>query len=346
MTQHATERGRRDGRLSMAATYATSSTQTAHAHRSFRVMGSAANITLVAPDAVAGHLDGLLDQAETRLRALESLWSRFRPASDVTRANLASGSPVTVHPDTIAVVLRAVEAWKQTRGLFDATVLAAAVRLGDTASLAGIHSDAFSVTTAKNLAPPISAAVIGVSGSIEVDRERNTVTVPAGAAIDLGGIGKGFAADLVAFEMILAGVAGVMVQVGGDLAVRGIPASGERWLVGIEDPTDQPRLIASLSLVIGGMSTSATGVRRWRSPGGETVHHLIDPSTSMPSATTLLSATVVAADAATAEAFATAAMMHDAPGAIAFLDSAGLPGLVVTRDVTTLRTRSLRAFAS
>ena len=169
--------------------------------------------------------------------------------------------------------------------------------------------------------------------------------MPAGAAIDLGGIGKGYAADLVSLDLIRAGATGAMVDIGGDLVVRGTPAVGERWIVGVQDPTDPPRLIASVALVLGGLATSGTTVRRWRSPTGETVHHLIDPSTAMPSTTSLLTATVVAADVATAEVFATAAMMHDGPQAVELIEAVGLAGLFVTRDGGVLRTRSLRAFS-
>ncbi|MCU1364458.1 MAG: thiamine biosynthesis lipoprotein ApbE [Ilumatobacteraceae bacterium] len=311
-----------------------------HAHRCFRAMGNTANITITSATADWGGADPvqLLDAAQQRLRDLESRWSRFLPDSDITRANQAAGSPVSVHADTVAVVLRSIEAWKQTRGLFDVTVLPALLHHGYT------HSQAAGAT-AGTLAPQITAQLIGVSGSISVDRTRSTLTVPAGAAIDLGGIGKGYAADLVSIDLINAGATGTMVEIGGDLVVRGTPAVGERWVVGVQDPTDPPRLIASVALVFGGVATSGTTVRRWRSPAGETVHHLIDPSTAMPSTTSLLTATVVASDVATAEAFATAAMMHDGPQAVELIEGVGLAGLFVTRDGGVLRTRSLRAFS-
>ena len=315
-----------------------------HAHRSFRVMGSPANVTLTSVSAWAGvSANVLLDLAEARLRELEQHWSRFLPDSDITRANLAAGSPVTVHSDTLDVVARAVEAWKQTGGLFDVTVLPALLHHGYRASRDSGSRD--SAAEHRTITPAITAQLIGVTGSIVIDRGRSTLTVPAGGAIDLGGIGKGFAADRVSVELIRAGASGVMIDIGGDLVVRGIPASGDRWLVGVEDPVDPPHLVSSLALVIGGVATSGTTVQRWTSPTGQTVHHLIDPATANPSTTSLLTATVLASDAATAEVFATAAMMHDGPAAIEMLDSVGLAGLLVARDGATLRTRSLRSFA-
>ena len=297
-------------------------------------------LTSESPNWAGVGADALLDLAESRLRELERRWSRFLPDSDITRANHAAGSPVTVHRDTLEVVARAVEAWKQTGGLFDATVLPALLHHGYTTSRAP-----GSASGRPTLAPLVTAQRIGVTGGILVDRERNMLTVPAGGAIDLGGIGKGYAADCVSAELIRAGASGAMVDIGGDLALRGLPTFGERWIVGVEDPTNPPHLITSVALVVGGVATSGTTVRRWMSPAGETVHHLIDPATAKPSTTSILTATVLASDASTAEAFATAAMMHDGPGAVEMLEATGLAGIVITRDGTPLRTRSLRAFA-
>jgi thiamine biosynthesis lipoprotein len=323
-----------------------------HAHRSFRVMGSSAHVTVTAhPDdrseSSTKSLDAHLDRAEARLRALESLWSRFVVGSDVCRANASAGGAVTVDAVTVAVVQRSIDAWKQTRGRFDITVLPALLHHGYIRSLNDHDADSRVSSHGSADIPGGDAprAAMGRTGAVEVDRRRNTIAVPAGAAIDLGGIGKGYAADLVAGELINAGVAGVMVDIGGDIAVRGLPATRERWLLGIENPTNAPHLISSVALVIGGMATSGITTRRWRSPQGVRVHHIIDPATAMPSTTTLLAATVVASDCTTAEVHATAAMMHDAPAAIALLDDAGLAGLLVTRDGVAVRTRSLRSFA-
>jgi len=299
------------------------------AQRLFRVMGCEAHVIVI------DGRDALLDQAEWRLRQLEGLWSRFVRDSDVTRANQAAGTAVDVHRETIEVVLRAVEAWKQTRGLFDITVLPALVHHGYTHSAASGEP-----------APRVREQMIGTSGKIVVDPARGIIKVPAGSAIDLGGIGKGFAGDLVAEELIRAGAAGAFVSIGGDIAVRGVAAIDDpAWVIGVEDPLTAPEAIAHLSIVSGGIATSGTTVRHWTSPDGQTAHHLIDPATARPARSTLLTATVLAADAATAEVFATAAMMGDGPSAVALLDAVGLAGLMVARDHTVYTTESWADFA-
>src|SRR5262249_47179486 len=163
-------------------------------------------------------------------------------------------------------------------------------------------------------------------GEIVVNPARGTIRVPAGSAIDLGGIGKGFAADLIADELVRGGAGGALVSIGGDMAVRGHGPVGGLWEVGVEDPLDAPQLIGRVHIVRGGVATSGTTVRRWTTSSGETAHHLIDPATALPASTSLLTASVIAADAATAEVFATAAMLSDGPAAVELLDSVGLAG--------------------
>jgi FAD:protein FMN transferase len=302
---------------------------TAPLQREFRVMGCASYVV------IHGGTIEMLDTAEARLRELESLWSRFRDDSDITRANRAAGAPVVVDGDTLAVVSRALDAWKQTEGRFDITMLPALVQAGYT------HS-----TVDHSAAPRVPGSRVGMSGWLEVDYAASTLTVPAGAAIDLGGIGKGFAADIVAEELIEAGAHGVIVNVGGDLRVLGTPLDDASWYLGVEDPHHVPNHVAVLRLEQGGLATSGTTIRRWTNSDGHQVHHLIDPRSGLPSTTRLLTATVIAADAATAEAFATAAMMLTGPEAVAMLDAVGLAGVAVETDGTAHRTSTLKDFES
>ena len=295
--------------------------------RDFRIMGCQAHIVL------HGGTEEMLDGAERRLQQLESLWSRFVDESDITRANRAEGRAVVVHEDTLAVVSRALDAWRQTDGRFDITVLPALIGHGYT------HS-----ATTHVAAPRVPGTRVGQSAWVKVDYAQSTLTVPATTAIDLGGIGKGFAADIVAEELIEAGALGALVNLGGDLVVLGRPSDDASWYLGIEDPSNPPNHVALLRLDSGGVATSGTTVRRWSTDDGGSAHHLIDPAQARPSTTTLLTATVIAADAATAEAFATAAMMLEGPAAVAMLERVGLAGLVVAAGGEVLRTITLKDF--
>lgn len=308
---------------------ASTTTHDGPVQREFKVMGCRSFVVVHGGDA------GLLDVAEARLRQLESWWSRFLADSDITLANQAAGQPVVVHEDTLAIVARAVMAWRQTDGRFDITMLPALLQHGYT------HS-----TTTHAAAPAVPGLRVGLSSMLSWDYEASTLTVPANAAIDLGGIGKGMAADIVAEELIEAGANGVVVNVGGDFVVLGTPSDDESWYVGIEDPRNPPAHIAVLRMQCGGVASSGTTIRNWQREDGSTAHHLIDPSSLRPSTSGVINATVLAADAATAEAFATAAMMLPGPAAVAMLERTQLAGLVVDADGNVYTTSTLKDFAA
>ncbi len=295
--------------------------------REFKVMGCRSFVV------VHGGDEAMLDTAEARLRELESWWSRFLDDSDITRANRSAGTPVSVHEDTLAVVSRAVLAWRQTSGRFDITVLPALLQHGYT------HS---SVTHSP--APLVLGERVGFSAMISWDYAASTLTVPANTAIDLGGIGKGMAADIVAEELIEAGATGAVVNVGGDLVVLGTPDDDESWYMGIEDPRNPPEHVAVLRMQCGAMASSGTTIRHWTRPDGTTAHHLIDPFSQRPTDSGLINATVLAADAATAEVFATSAMMLPAPAALEMLEQSGLAGLMVDNEGVVHATSTLKDF--
>jgi thiamine biosynthesis lipoprotein len=115
--------------------------------------------------------------------------------------------------------------------------------------------------------------------------------------------------------------------------------------LGVQDPFDTAAHRALLDVRRGGIATSGTAIRRWSTAAGETAHHLIDPRTAEPASTSLLTATVLAADAATAEVFATAAMVvGDGPAAVRLLDEVGLAGIMFASDGREHRSARLEDF--
>lgn len=246
------------------------------------VMGTTASITLVGGDA------GSLVAAERRLRSLEERWSRFLPTSDVSRLNSGAGRPVAVHDDTGLLVERAVDGWRSTDGRFDPTVLAAVVGAGYVGDLRT------SVPCPGEPGPP----GVGMAG-VEVDRAAGTVRMPAGCGIDPGGIGKGLAADLVAFDLRRGGASGGCVNIGGDLRLWGQAPHGGRWRVDLGDRT--------VEVAGGGVATSGSSRRRWEADG-ETFHHVIDSSTGRPTASGTTAVTVIAPSGWRAECCSTALM--------------------------------------
>ena len=167
-------------------------------------------------------------------------------------------------------------------------------------------------------------------GADDVVVDDSSVTLPDGIGFDPGGIGKGLAADLVSAEVIAAGAAGVCVDVGGDLRVRGSGPGGGNWTISIDHPR-HPAPLALVGLVDGAVATSTTLLRRWR-VGGEYRNHLIDPRTGRSTDSPIELCSVVAADAWVAETLAKATLIRGGPHPFDLVDGTGAEALVVGTD--------------
>ncbi len=170
--------------------------------------------------------------------------------------------------------------------------------------------------------------------------------VPRGVEIDLGATAKALASDLAAAAALeAAGSGGVLVSLGGDIAVAGGGPS-EGWAVQTSEDSGAPIDDGeeTISIQSGGIATSSTTVRRWTC-GGAVLHHIIDPATGMPAAGPWRTASVVAGSCVDANIAATAAIvMGDA--AIRWLEANRLPARLVDRDGAVRRTAGWPALRS
>ncbi|MFN8222275.1 MAG: FAD:protein FMN transferase [Gaiellales bacterium] len=241
-------------------------------------MGTEVTVLLDAPDSQVAA--AALADVETTFRTIESLCTRFSPDSALSRLNEAGAGEV---PELLAEVVRAaLTARESTAGLFDPTVHDAVVAAG--------YSRSFSELEGELTAPGFAPACGG-----DARVEGTTVELAPGVRLDLGGIAKGFAVDLAVER--LAPLGPCLVDAGGDIAVRGT------WPVAVDGgPT--------LELVDAAIATSGRDRRRWRLQDGSEAHHLIDPATGRPAATSTLRATVVAGTATEAEVAAKAAFLR------------------------------------
>jgi thiamine biosynthesis lipoprotein len=297
--------------------------------RRFAAMGSDAHLVVVGADhRLTDRLVALVDELERR-------WSRFLPDSEVSRLNRQAGRALHVHPTTILLVERAVEAWHLTGGSFDPTVLGDVLRAGYERSLAGQLDGAAGPRAAGR-----SELVLACT-DIVVDAQRGTVELPAGSGFDPGGIGKGLAADLVAEAAIADGAAGVCVNLGGDLRVIGDAPNGGSWSVAVEDPRRAEPAI-TLDVAAGAVSTSTTLRRTWTVDGARR-HHLMDPTTGAPSDSDLAVMTVIAGAGWHAEILATACLLRGSRRAFDLLGD-GTHGIAVTTSGELLTSEGIRPF--
>ena len=316
------------------------------ATRHGRRLGGSVDLTVVGPPAVAGRA---LRAAWAVLEDREARWSRFRDDSEVSALNAGAGRPVPVSDPTRRLLRQAIDAWRLTGGRVDALVLGDLLSLGYDQSHERLPRPTVAAPTGT---APTGTAPTGGDGAggdvaagppmrtsarrptvaaVVVDDEAGTATVPAGTGFDPGGVGKGRIADEVVAAALAAGADGACADLGGDVAVAGTPPTGDAWHVAIADPGHLRRTLATVALTTGAVATSSVTRRRWRH-GTEDVHHLVDPATGRPSRTDVAAATVLAAEARTAEVLAKAVVLAGLVEGIGLLVDAGATGLVVADD--------------
>jgi thiamine biosynthesis lipoprotein len=290
-------------------------------------MGTRVEVVLVGPPG------DLLAHAKARLADLEARWSRFRPESETSALNRAGGRPVAVSPETFTMIALALLGWLDSGGRFDPTVL-------DALELAGYDRsfDQVAVTTDAGGSGGEPAPARGLRGMV-LDGEAGTVALPPGTRFDPGGIGKGYAADLLCAELRAGGAEGACVNVGGDLRVSGRSPHGARWAVAVPHP--RGGTAAVLEVADGAVATSSPARRSWR-VGGRRLHHLIDPRTGLPGDSGLLQVTVVTAEGWRAEVAAKAAFLAGLPEALDLAAALGAEALVIDHAGQVHATAGLR----
>jgi len=282
--------------------------------RSFRAMGTGCMVGVTVRPGQRLVARKALTAGEVEVAACEAALSRFDRRSDLSRVNAASGRWVDVDERLLSAVRSAIRAREDTSGRFDPTILPALVAAG--------YDRTFEELTVRPAGKP---AGWRAGAELEADPDSGRVRIERGAALDLGGIGKGFSAGRALDAMLRAapGLEGGLVDLGGDIAVRGVPPDGTLWRVAVADACDPGRTLGTLGLFEGSVATSGRDRRRFGP--GRSLHHLIDPSTGAPAEDGPLTVTVVGDDPAQVEAHATALAISTLYQAHDHLD--GFPGL-------------------
>lgn len=254
------------------------------------------------------------------LAALDLACSRFRDDSELL-ALAGAGGTVTVSPVLAGALSAALDVARATGGLVDPTLGGALRAAGYDRTFTALPADG----PAAVCRPPRGDCwrEIVVAGC--------EVSVPPDVELDLGATAKAWAADRLADR--LAGDHGVLVNLGGDVAVAG-PAPEGGWPVAV---TDRPggAVVQTVSLVGGGLATSSTTARTWRR-GGTVLHHILDPATGRPAVPAWASASVCATTCVEANGVSTAALVLGTR-ALAWLEERGLPTCLVGLDGRVVR---------
>jgi FAD:protein FMN transferase len=281
-------------------------------------LGTSARV-VVWPSGNLGHACAAVDDV---LAALDRQASRFRSDSELGWLHAAGGGTFLLSGGLAEAVEVALAAARWTGGLTDPTVGDALVWLGYDRDFADIGTDG-----------ELLGAAVPAAGWHKVRLDGPLLRLPRGIRLDLGATAKGLGADRAVRAGMVAGGphGGVLVSLGGDIAVAGTPPR-DGWPVTVAEepaPDGAPRG-QLIRLRAGAVATSSVTVRKWRR-GGTALHHIVDPRTGWPADGPWRTATVAAATCADANAASTAAIVAGA-AAQDWLVTAGLPARLTGHD--------------
>ena len=281
-------------------------------------LGTSARLVVWPPDNL-GVACAVVDDV---LAALDRQASRFRPDSELSWLNAASGGLFLLGDGLAEAIAVALAAARWTGGLTDPTVADALVSLGYDRDFAAIDEDG----------EPLGAAVPAPGWPL-VRIDGPLLRLPRGIRLDLGATAKGLGADR-AVRAVMSATGqhgGALVSLGGDIAVAGTPPL-DGWPVTVaEEPDPDGAPCGQLvRLAAGAVATSSVTVRRWQR-GGAALHHIVDPRTGRPADGPWRTVTVAAATCADANAASTAAIVAGA-AAEDWLVATGLPARLTGHD--------------
>jgi thiamine biosynthesis lipoprotein ApbE len=293
-------------------------------------LGCAVRLVVRDPDDLANARLILVEELE----AIDLACSRFRPDSELSRLCERAGRPAPMSTLLAEAVGAALDAAAATDGDLDPTVGFAMDAIGYDRDFARIEVDGAAIRVVPRPVPGWR--------QVTLDRRSRTLRVPIGVQLDLGATAKAFVADRAAARIAAAiDGRGVLVALGGDIAVAGEPPA-DGWSVRVQDitgplgaaPSGPTQLIA---LVSGGLATSSTAARRWVR-GGRVMHHILDPRTGVPVASPWRTVTVAAPTCLAANVASTTAIIRGV-SALDWLARRGLAARFVdlAGAVTTLR---------
>lgn len=235
--------------------------------------------------------------AMAEMNRLENLLSRFLPGSEVSRLNEFSGKgPVKISSELFKVLSNAIQYSEISQGAFDISV-GPLIDLWD-------YKHALRVPEKARIRQALS--LVDYHDLVLKECEQTVELRKPGQSIDLGGIGKGFAGDRCMEILQKKGITSAFINIGGNVSLLGNRPDGALWRVGIRHPRNNGSLLGVLETAGKAVVTSGDYERFFIDHEGKRRHHILNPATGYPADSGLISVTVAADSAMTADAMSTA----------------------------------------
>ena len=259
------------------------------------VYGTVYSITYESPNGI-----DLQDKITEKFNGYNLMFSTYAIESIISKVN--SNQPTELSNEFIICFNKAREVSKKTNGAFDITAGAM------------VNAWGFGPEEKKKMTQERVDSLIQITGYEKIKLENGQIIKEnPNIKIDMSAIAKGYTSDLIANFLAENGCKNYMVEIGGEVAAKGINERGKTWTIGINKPDENDilgstGLQAKVKLTDHGMATSGN-YRNFYVEDGKKYAHTIDPKTGYPVQHSILSSTVIANDCMTADAYATAFMV-------------------------------------
>ena len=262
--------------------------------------------------------DTILADAQKKVNELSNRLSRQISSISIAKLNSANGEPVTLDDDAYNALKQAVELAKFTNGAFDPTTAV----LSD---LWGIGTDSPTVPSDEQ----INEALTHIGYENIVFLEDNQVKLLNGAKVDLGGIGKGYATDLITKDISTP----ILASLGGNIGAYGENPNSDNglWSIGLADPDNNSSYIASVKIKDLSIVTSGD-YERYFEQNGIRYHHIFDPKTGYPAQNELRAVTVIDENSTRADALTTALFVMGLDEGIKFCKNNNINAVFITKE--------------
>lgn len=270
-----------------------------------------------------------LDESTELIETAESLWSVTDQASEIHQANHSGGQPVSVSEETAALISFALEMAKQTNGALDPTIYPVLMAWGFTTDSKQVPSQ----QQIDTLLEQVDYTKIQLDGT--------TLTVPEGMQWDLGAVGKGYTADLVAEVLRKHGITSALISLGGNIHAIGSKPDGSDWRIGIRAPWESGNL-GILKISDAAVVTSGGYENYFEDDAGNVYWHILNPATGYPADSGVQSMLIVGPEGKRCDALSTALFVMGPEEAEAYWrKNGGFEMLMVTDEHEILLTEGI-----
>lgn len=270
--------------------------------------GTTYHITYYASDSVVKK-----SQADSILLVIDSSMSLYKPWSNITRFNKsAHGCAIDSH--FAKVVTKSVEVWQQSNGIFDITVQPLVKAWGFGTKQVTKYPDK---TTVRKLLRCVGTDKLSLKENY-LSKTKPCITV------DVNGIAQGYSVDVIASFLEARGISTYIVEIGGEIKTKGKKPDGTKMKIGIEAPgnyENEPSVIQKIIALENAAITTSGSYRKFHESEGKRFSHIIDAKTGFPIQNEMISVTVVANDATTADAYDNVLMALGVKNGLAFVEA-------------------------